>query len=628
MTGLRRVLLILGVLPKLGLGNTLYIAYYRLSLKSGFRKKRFPAGKGITGDFFVKEPVKNRHSKEDFDETAILRNAEDILAGIFTFYHFHKFDLGATPNWFYDPFSRLALQPAITKKHWTEIKEFDLNTGDIKNLWEVSRFDWVTDLSMGYVISGEEKYLNRLNDLLNNWSRYNPPNRGVNWHCGQETSIRVMKLLNASVVMDNAEKLTPALSEFVYSHLRRINGNIHYAIAQDNNHGTSEAGTLYIGAAWLLRQNNKIREESLKELTKFKDKGRKLLENRVKKLILQDGTFAQKSLNYHRVVVDTLSFVLYGMKKFDEPPFSPEVEKRLEELGEWLLQMISNEKGEVPNIGANDGALFETLHNCSYRDFRPSLQLFFALLKQVRIWEDKSVNEPLAWRGLTSGLNRSEAGTLTSCIRDKEFVQMVYKDIIVRVKATQDNFRPSNDVLHVDVWYHGQNVLMDAGSYSYNSDLSDYFNSSRAHNTMQFGNDEPMPKISRFLNGKWVKVESDKNVVEEKDKISWAGEYKDYNGNRHKRSVILKKEELVLEIIDQYASKVDGVLKKLRFHMPADAGALISLSCKDGNGRELVPTHEAGLHSLYYMNKNGHDTVLFENTDKEGSFITRIVFKS
>src|SRR5690606_30461256 len=97
---------------------------------------------------------------------------------------------------------------------------------------------------------------------------------------------------------------------------------------------------------------------------------------------------------------------------------------------------------------------------------------------------------------------------LKSKIRDEEFVQLVYKDLIVRVKATQDNFRPSNDVLHLDLWFKGNNILIDSGSFSYNSPLSPYFRSIQSHNTLQSGQFEPMPRISRFLNGQWVKVKS------------------------------------------------------------------------------------------------------------------------
>ena len=43
------------------------------------------------------------------------------------------------------------------------------------------------------------------------------------------------------------------LVQIVRQHLARINANIRYAIAQRNNHATSEAAALFIGGNWLLK---------------------------------------------------------------------------------------------------------------------------------------------------------------------------------------------------------------------------------------------------------------------------------------------------------------------------------------------------------------------------------------
>src|SRR5690625_6579578 len=76
-----------------------------------------------------------------------------------------------------------------------------------------------------------------------------------------------------------------------------------------------------------------------------------------------------------------MSFVLDAMERFEEPPLEDDLADRLTQLGEWLLHMVSNDQGHVPVTGANDGAMFETLHHQDYRDYRPSLQLYFALLR-------------------------------------------------------------------------------------------------------------------------------------------------------------------------------------------------------------------------------------------------------
>jgi len=623
----QKILYLLRVIPKLGIANVAYIFGYRLSMKSGIRKRRFPAGGVYAGEFFP--AVKIGKQPEGPDPDATIEKAEEVMKGFFTWYHHHQFESGSIPNWFYDPFSEKELHAGTREKHWTEINEFDLNTGDIKNLWELSRFDWLTVLGRAYAITGEERYRDRIHSLLNDWSSKNPVNIGINWRCGQETSIRVMKLFQVAMMWGILEDISDLLFGFVLQHLNRIRKNIGYAIAQDNNHGTSEAAVLYIGAAWLLRQSSSLKVQNEKILIRYKDKGRELLERRIRKLILKEGTFSQKSVNYHRVAVDTMSFVLDAMERFEEPPLEDDLADRLTQLGEWLLHMVSNDQGHVPVTGANDGAMFETLHHQDYRDYRPSLQLYFALLKGERIWDDSRMDEVLIWRGIDPQQLRPFQKTAPeSEIRDREFVHLSYKEISLWIHATQDNFRPGNDVLHLDLWYDGQNILGDSGSYSYNAPESPYFKSIAAHNTLQFGEEEPMPLLSRFLNGKWVKVKGDEKINETEEMISWKGAYLDYRNNEHTRSVMIRKKEKQLILEDSFVSPHEAEPKVLRFHLrDARLRDQIVIQCRDLNGNQLTPKIEEGWHSLYYNHKIAHPVIVFTQTGISGIFDTLISFK-
>ena len=50
--------------------------------------------------------------------------------------------------------------------------------------------------------------------------------------------------------------------------------------------------------------------------------GRGWLENRAKKLIGKDGSFSQYSLNYHRMLLDTLSIAEVWRQRSETPSFS------------------------------------------------------------------------------------------------------------------------------------------------------------------------------------------------------------------------------------------------------------------------------------------------------------------
>ncbi len=53
--------------------------------------------------------------------------------------------------------------------------------------------------------------------------------------------------MQAVLILGQWNHPSPGLKDFIYQHLERISANICYAIAQDNNHGTSEAAALFIG---------------------------------------------------------------------------------------------------------------------------------------------------------------------------------------------------------------------------------------------------------------------------------------------------------------------------------------------------------------------------------------------
>ena len=98
--------------------------------------------------------------------------------------------------------------------------------------------------------------------------------------------------------------------------------------------------------------------------------GRKWLENRGKYLIEEDGTFSQYSVNYHRMMLDTYSFVEVWRRNLSLKSFSSDLTERLKSASLWLHGLVSSVSGDAPNIGANDGALLLRLTDAPFRDYR------------------------------------------------------------------------------------------------------------------------------------------------------------------------------------------------------------------------------------------------------------------
>ena len=82
------------------------------------------------------------------------------------------------PDWYCNPLR--GTRVADVERPWWKIPDFDPAVGDIKTVWEASRFDWVLAFAQR-ARTGDEAELRRLQDWLSDWCRHNAPYHGPNW---------------------------------------------------------------------------------------------------------------------------------------------------------------------------------------------------------------------------------------------------------------------------------------------------------------------------------------------------------------------------------------------------------------------------------------------------------------
>lgn len=561
---------------RLGVRNVATVLIYRSQLRFGLLKRKFKSSEISFSDRFF-QPVDFNQRTDDFDLSTIglsqlVNEADGILEGSFTYYSHHQKNLSFPPNWFLNPFN----QKTIAKKdvHWTEINAFD-EVGDIKNTWELSRFDWVYTLGRAYVYTQHAKYLEGLNILLFDWHQKNPINKGPNWFCGQETSIRVFAIMNVAFFLDQIRSPTQAFLESMEAHMQRVYLNINYALAQDNNHATSEATALYIIGNWLTKYASS--RSTKDEANRIAKKAKRLLERTVDKLFDTDGTFSQYSVNYHRVALDTICFAELWRERFELQLFSEQFYIKAKQATRWMLLFTDNLTGVGVNIGSNDGALLLRSHSCNYRDFRPSCQLASSLfLNKIYFSSDGLWNEPLFFFKVKRVPKKVSQPIIKEGVLDSNYILFQSRNSWACLRLPRFKFRPKQmDVFHFDLSYKGHNVLCDAGSFSYNPkgiEISRAFNGTQAHNTVYFGN-EQMPKVSRFLAGHWLKLDSLSQQAELANggKIQRAS-FKDYLGNKHFRSVSWNND--VWTINDEVVYSVKALQRRARVSFNINSSAI------------------------------------------------------
>ncbi|MCP4000621.1 MAG: heparinase [Gammaproteobacteria bacterium] len=557
---MKRPLLIFRVLPRFGWVALARYARHRLQQLGGYYRLALPIRPlwRSNGDVFV---VAGSPALKVAAARHLQARADSLLAGELLLFSHWRYRFEQVPDWHFDPVHQVH---CLSHQHWSAMR---LPSGiDLKCVWEASRFEWAPTLAQAWRMSGDRKYLQQLNRYALDWLKQNPANQGVNWRCGQEVSIRLINLLLAWWLLE--KPAVAPLSEIAAGHLRRIGPTMSYALAQDNNHGVSEAAGLFIGGAWLARYGTNAQQTRLGKSSARK--GRKCLHKLVHKLIFKDGGFAQYSCNYHRLLLDTLSQVEFWRRELGQEDFGGTYRSEVQRAIDWLIAMVDPASGAAPNLGANDGARLYRLDESPYEDFRPTLTLASALFMGEQLFDDAGSLQAIRWLGATA---RPTSEPLRSSKLFPDFGLAVLRrgDIQVFIRYASYRFRPSQeDCLHVDVFHCGQNILCDSGSYSYREQRGEHYSRPHAHNTVTFDCAGQMPRIGKFLYGHWSQMEQVGAIEEDAASISWTGAYRDHRGNWHRRSVTVRTNEV--EVEDTVISAADRVC--VHWHLPEGKYAL------------------------------------------------------
>lgn len=574
----------------LGARNIARVAWYRTSVRFGVNKVRRIKADVPAGPFFLggaNDPVAAPPSDNWHTE-----------GKLFGYLPFSVSDV--PPEWLSDPVSG-ARYPSGDAQWWT-LPDFDPAVGDIKQIWELSRFDWSLPFAQRARL-GDSASLDRLNHWIADWLACNPPYRGPNWKCGQEASIRVMHLATAALILGDDHAPSKGLRDLIRLHVQRIAPTMSYALAQDNNHGVSEAVALFVGGSLLADLNEP-------GAAGWERTGRQWIEGLATRLIGADGGFSQYSVNYHRLMLDAFCFAEVWRQQRGRDPFSSKCQQRLLVATEWLRRVTDPDNGDAPNLGDNDGARLFPLADTDYRDFRPTVQTATALLAGRRAYcEPGAWDHAAVWLGID--LRKEVADTPGSDAgADSGFAVLRRGRALAVLRYPQFRFRPPQaDGLHVDLWYRGRNVLRDAGTFSYNSgpEWIEYFTGTRAHNTIEFDGRDQMPRMGRFLFSDWLVTDAREPMLESKREGSFAAGYQDRWGARHFRRIQLRDDGLRVE--DTVSGFDESAV--LRWRLAPGQWSLAGNTLSDGQitlyveveGRPAQPELTTAVESRYYLQK-------------------------
>jgi hypothetical protein len=481
--------------------------------------------------------------------------ADEFAQGKLRYFEHTVAQVGFPPAWHRNPFTQQSIN---ANQHWSQIDDFGV--GDIKVIWEPSRFGFTYALVRAYWRSGNEQYAELFWRLVEDWQANNQPQQGPNWKCGQEISFRVMAWCFGLYGFLEATATTPervaALAQMIAVSGERIEANLSYALSQRNNHGISEGVGLWtIGLLF----------PEFKSAAHWRARGRQALEEQGQALIYEDGAFAQHSVNYQRLMLHDYLWAL-RLGDLHGQPLSSQLKERVGKAGAFLYQLQDEITGQLPYYGQNDGALILPLNNCNYLDFRPVIQATHYYCTGRRCYNNGLWDEDLLWlfgpEAVEAVISAPQRTDLQAEVGG--YYTLRAKDSFVFVRCATYRDRPGQaDMLHLDLWWHGQNVALDAGTYSYNAPepWDNPLAQTAYHNTVAVDDVDQMERVSKFLWLPWLRGRVHRQQCSTVGHLAyWEGEHDGYERLKvpvyHRRGILRLAQEYWL-IFDRVSSRSD-----------------------------------------------------------------------
>ncbi len=457
-------------------------------------------------------------------------------------------DFGHPIDWHLDPATG---RHWASGHHWSAIAKELGTAGDVKRTWEVARFPqaYVLARAATFDLCPTEALAKSLDQQVRSFVSNNPHPRGVHWASGQEVAFRLMALVFSVGTMARLQPDSPLpafLARQSFAMGCHIEAEIEFAKrAIYNNHLLSEALGLLL-AAWLLPVcDTTARWERI---------GLDVLTEQADRQIYRDGAYIQQSHNYHRVAMQNYLWACCVRRADGRRTPQPWL-RAMERSLEFLLAHQNETDGRLPNYGANDGAMPFPVSTCDFSDFRPVLQALSVVTRGERLYGPGPWDELGAWVLGPAVLDQAPVRARASrsvAFRDTGYVVLRGQGAgnfgAFRCGSIRDRFSQI-DMLHLDVWWGGYNVLVDPGSYVYNgaAEWHSHFLRTESHNTVKVDGFDQMLHFRQFKCLYWTPAE----IVAFEDKGAFVlctgahGGFRRHPGRCvHQRSVLFVKDDL------------------------------------------------------------------------------------
>lgn len=493
---------------------------------------------------------------------ALIEAADRLLEGRWEFFGVKRDDI-LDPDWFLDPLTgRRAPRDhyAFGIDHRSEEE-----TGNVKQIWELSRHHHLTVLSAAWFLTGDERYAEVVARQLRSWWRANPFLSGVHWTSGIEVGIRLIAWTWIRRLLDGwvgAGELFERNDEAV----RQLHWHQLYLSAfrsrgsSANNHVIAEAaGQLVASCAfpWFPPSD------------RWRTAAASTLERELEHNTFDSGINRELASDYHAFVAE-LGLVAAVEAEAAGHPLNDATWTRLCRMLDAAAAIV-DERLRAPRQGDGDEGRGLVLDDPESNRWSSLLATGAQLYGGLPWWPTVPGDVRSA---LLAGLSGGRRDVDTRPQRRPSH----FADAGLTLLRTAPSQGPEiwcrcdggphgylsiaahahADALSIEVRHGGVDVLADPGTYCYHgeSQWREYFRSTVAHNTLELAGKEQSASGGPFL---WVTHAATRLLdvaLDAEDGIeSWSAEHKGYcrldPPAVHRRTVRLDRRRRVLEVIDR-----------------------------------------------------------------------------
>ena len=372
---------------------------------------------------------------------------------------------------------------------------------DIKIPWELSRFQHAVKLSQAYVISHDERYVQYLMRDIQHWMCANQIDVGVNWTCSMEVAIRICNWLVARELCMSAEIWTSSWDRRVMwwarEHRRHIMNNLEdWGDKTQNHYLANLVGVMFVSLS--------LRSVDESRFLAMWSAGR--IEDCMLSQVYQDGVSFENSTSYHKLVLEMFTYAMLAAEHCGIV-FSEKYHERLHRMFKFLANVNITCRG-MSQIGDGDDGRFLIFGNYFGRrplsaDYLTAIGTRVCHASLVRGYEEVDASEAewvVAGEDVEASGDGSYGGTGSwhlgeggGSVAFPEGGVYVLKSAGLAVVANcavtgVNGYGPHrhNDALSFDVAVAGESVVVDPGTFCYQSDAASRrsFRRTAAHNTV------------------------------------------------------------------------------------------------------------------------------------------------